>query len=120
MKDRRNTTKSAVNLLSTDTPLIAVLEAHYAMMHKANQALANAGYDVKSHICSIIGLSRVQDRPDLAEKLRQAGERRLETDYELDPENPPCNFGETTRFVEDTMENFLDELETEIEELQSG
>lgn len=111
--------KSAMNLLNTDTPLIAVVEAYYAMMHKANQALAIAGYDVKSHICTIVGLSRVLDRPDLAEKLRQAGARRLETDYELDPENPPYNFDETKRFVGKTMENFLNELENEIEELRS-
>ncbi len=110
--------RTALNLLNTDTPLIAVVEAYYAIMHKANQALALAGYDVGSHLCTILGLSRVLGRPELAEKLRQAGRRRLETDYEMDPENPPYTVEETRRFVEETMAEFLSEMEELVEELR--
>lgn len=112
--------RTAMNLLNTDTPLIAIAEAYYAMMHKANQALALAGYDIGSHLCTLIGLSRVLDRPELADKLRQAGERRLETDYELDPENPPYDEGRTRRFVEEVLGDFLGEIEGIIDELHSG
>lgn len=111
--------RTARNLLNTDTPLIAVAEAYYTMMHKANQALALAGYDIGSHLCTLIGLSRILDKPELADRLRQAGERRLETDYELDPEKPPYNERATRRFVEEAMSDFLSELEGIIEELRS-
>lgn len=111
--------RTAMNLLNTDTSLIAISEAYYAMMHKANQALALAGYDVGSHLCTLIGLSRVLGRPELADRLRQAGDRRLETDYELDPENPPYDEGRTRGFVEEVLVDFLSDIEGVIEELRS-
>ena len=59
----------AKNLLSSSTPLAAVLIGHFAMEHKGNQLLALHGYKVESHICTQIGLSRIAGRKDLAKKL---------------------------------------------------
>lgn len=109
--------KTTRNLLETDTFLIAISEAYYAMMHKANQALALAGYDIGSHRCTVIGLSRILNRSDLAETLRRAGDRRLETDYELELDSPPYTAEETKKFVEQTMKEFLREVEKLIRDL---
>ncbi len=83
--------RGAKNLVNTGTPLLAVKESYYAAMHKSNELLAIAGYDINSHICSIIGLSKIIKRPDLADTLRILGDERIDVDYNMDPKNPTIN-----------------------------
>src|SRR3989338_3012888 len=75
--------EGARNLLNTNTPLLAVVVGYFAMEHKANQLLALNGYDVESHICTQIGLSRVIGRRDLAKQLSTAFNLRLNLNYRM-------------------------------------
>lgn len=102
--------KGALNLVNTDTPLLAVKEAYYAAMHKANEILAIAGYDINSHICSIIGLSKIVKRPDLADILRELGDERINVDYNMDPKNPTISIERVKETVE-LMKKFISEIE---------
>lgn len=70
-------------LLNSPTPLLAVLIGHFAMEHKANQLMALHGYDVESHICTQIGLSRVVGRKDLAKKLSDIFTLRQNIGYRM-------------------------------------
>ena len=105
--------KGAKNLANTDTPLLAVKEAYYAAMHKANELLALIGYDINSHICSIIGLSRIVKREDLADTLRELGDERINVDYNMDLKNPTIKT-ERIKEIVDLTENFILEIDKEI------
>ena len=102
--------KGALNLINTDTPLLAVKEAYYAAMHKSNELLAIVGYDINSHICSIIGLSKIIKRPDLADTLRILDDERISVDYNMDPKNPTINIEKVKQLV-DMMVKFISEEE---------
>ncbi len=75
--------ESAHNLLSTSTPLAAVILAYFAMEHKANQLLALHGYEVTSHLCTQMGLSRIIHEKELAPNLSSMFTLRQNIGYRL-------------------------------------
>ena len=75
--------EGAKNLVNTNTPLLAIVIGYFAMEHKTNQILALNNYDVESHICTQIGLSRVIGRRDLAKQLSNAFDMRLNLNYRM-------------------------------------
>lgn len=75
--------EGAKNLLNTNTPLLAVVMGYFAMEHKANQLLALTNYDVESHICTQIGLSRLIGRRDLAKQLSNIFDMRINLNYRM-------------------------------------
>ncbi len=75
--------ESAINLLDTSTPLVAILIAYFSMEHKANQLLALYGYKVESHVCTQIGLSKIIQRKDLAKMLSDIFTLRQNIGYRL-------------------------------------
>lgn len=103
--------------LDGEARLLAIRQGYYAMLHTANAALALAGFKVSSHPCTIKGLSAVFDASDLADDLRRAGAERINVDYNIDPQNPTLDeFEDASEFVEDTMEPFLDRIDTLLDE----
>ncbi len=94
--------------LDGEAKLLAIKQGYYAMLHRANAALALAGFKVTSHACTIEGLTGLFDESDLADDLRQAFEERLNVDYEIHPERPELGeFENAHAFVENTMQPFL-------------
>lgn len=75
--------ESAQNLLSTSTPLAAVILAYFSLEHKANQLLALHGYNVESHLCTQIGLSRIIGQKELAKMLSDMFTLRQNIGYRL-------------------------------------
>src|SRR3989338_10686643 len=59
-------------LLGSNSPLLAILLAYFAMEQKTYELLALKGLKVTSHLCAIKGLSRVIVRKDLASILSKA------------------------------------------------
>lgn len=68
-------------ILNSNSPLLSILLAYFAMDHKTYEILALNGLKVTSHVCAIKGLSKVIGRKDLAEILSKAYENRLEVNY---------------------------------------
>ena len=98
-------------------PLMAIREGYYVMLHKANEALALAGFKPRTHECTLLGIRGVFDRPDLADFLRRAYDERRNVDYFIDPDNPELEeFASPEAFVEGTMEEFVERVETLIED----
>lgn len=98
-------------------PLMAIREGYYVMMHKANEALALAGFKPRTHVCTLLGLRGVFNAPDLADKLRRAGRERQNVDYFIDPEHPElAEFAGPGDFVEGTMEEFVRRVDSLIAE----
>lgn len=98
-------------------PLMAIREGYYVMMHKANEALALAGFKSRTHVCTLLGLRGVFDAPDLADMLRRASQERQNVDYYIDPENPQlAEFAGPEEFMERTMEEFVRRVDSLIEE----
>lgn len=57
------------------------------------------------------------NRPDLADFLRRAYDERRNVDYFIDPDNPDLEeFASPEAFVAGTMEEFVERVETLIED----
>jgi uncharacterized protein (UPF0332 family) len=109
----------AKSLLNSETPLIAVLIGHFAMEHKGNQLLALHGYDVESHICTQIGLSRIVGRKDLAKKLSEIFGLRQNVGYRmyLKPQSEEDkNTAEKT--INETVIPFFEEIDKLVNEVK--
>ncbi len=104
-------------LLNSPTPLLAVLIGHFSMEHKANHLMALHGYDVESHICTQIGLSRVVGRKDLAKKLSDIFTLRQNIGYRmhLKPQSEEDkNTAEET--INETVIPFFEEIDRLVNE----
>lgn len=93
-------------------PLMAIREGYYVMLHKANEALALAGFKPRTHQCTLLGLRGVFNEPELADLLRRAYDERRNVDYYIDPEKPELEeFASPEQFVQQTMEEFVERIE---------
>ena len=104
------------NLLSSTTPLAAVLIGHFAMEHKGNQLLAMHGYKVESHICTQIGLSRIVGRKDLAKKLSDIFTLRQGVGYRMTLKQSEESRTEADKTINETVIPFFEEVEKLIDE----
>lgn len=106
--------ESAKNLLKTNTPQSAVVLAYFAVETKVEQALALKGYKVETHHCTITGLSRVLEEPDLATEMNRAYSKRKDVNYntKLDErsENPK-------KFIEERIEPLINSINKKIKEI---
>ena len=59
--------KAAEELLEGDASLIAIVEGYYSMLHKANEALAQAGFKTGAYKCTLLGLRGGLKTSDLAQ-----------------------------------------------------
>ena len=98
------------NLLSSTTPLAAVLIGHFAMEHKGNQLLAMHGYKVESHICTQIGLSRIVGRKDLAKKLSDIFTLRQGVGYRMTLKQSEESRTEAEKTINETVIPFFEEV----------
>lgn len=97
-------------------PLMAIREGYYVMLHKANEALALAGFKPQTHECTLLGIRGVFNAPELANMLRRAYEERRNVDYYIDPEQPELvEFASPDAFIEETVEVFVDRVEEVID-----
>lgn len=106
-------------LLNSETPLLAVLIGHFSMEHKANQLMALHGYDVESHICTQIGLSRVVGRKDLAKKLSDIFTLRQNIGYRMylkSQSEEDKNTAEET--INETVIPFFEEIDKLVNEIK--
>lgn len=77
--------KAAEVLLGTVGEQSCVGEAYFAMEHKVNELLAAHGWKSKSHLCTIVALTRLLALSDLARDLSRAYADRQQFDYTADP-----------------------------------
>lgn len=109
--------KAAQDNLEGRAPLMAIREGYYVMLHKANEALALAGFKPRTHECTQLGIRGIFNAPELADMLRRAYTERQNVDYFIDPEDPElAEFAGPEQFVEDTMERFVERVDALIEE----
>lgn len=109
--------KAVKDNLEGRAPLMAIREGYYVMLHKANEALALAGFNPRTHECTLLGIRGVFNAPDLADMLRRASDERKNVDYFIDPEDPELSrFAGPEMFVEDTMKPFVVQVNELIEE----
>lgn len=102
--------------LEGQAKLLAIREGYYAMFHKANEALALAGFEPKSHQCTLLGLRGIFDAPEPADTLRRAGDERTSVDYGLDPDDPELvEFADPNSFVESVADPFISDVDSLIE-----
>lgn len=98
--------------LNGQARLLAIREGYYAMFHKANEALVLAGFESKSHHCTLLGLRGIFNSPDLADTLRRARRERKNVDYGMDPEDPSLEeFNDPTSFIESVADPFIAEID---------
>jgi uncharacterized protein (UPF0332 family) len=98
-------------------PLMAIREGYYVMLHKANEALALAGFKPRTHVCTLLGLRGVFNAADLADMLRRASNERQNVDYFIDPEHPElAEFAGPREFVEGPVEEFVRRVDSLLEE----
>jgi len=103
--------KAVRDHLDGEATLLAVEEGYYVMLHKANEALALAGFKPGSHHCTLLGLRGVFDAPDLADLLRRASNERQNVDYYMNPETPELEeFNDPEQFVTDQMDDFVNRI----------
>ena len=107
----------AKNLLSSSTPLAAVLVGHFAMEHKSNQLLALYGYKVESHICTQIGLSRIAGRKDLAKKLSDIFTLRQSIGYRMTLKQSEESKKDAEKTISEAVIPFFDEVNGLIDEI---
>ena len=109
--------KAAQDNLEGQAPLMAIREGYYVMLHKANEALALAGFNAKTHECTLLGIRGIFNVPDLASALRRAHDERQNVDYYINPEKPELEeFTSPEQFVEGVMEPFVEQVNELIEE----
>ena len=98
-------------MLQGNSPLLSILLAYFAMEHKTYEVLALNGFKVTSHVCAIIGLSRVIGRKDLAEILSEAYENRLEVNYLGNIKTVDLDRNRAKNFIEGTTKPFIREID---------
>ncbi len=109
--------KATEDNLEGRAPLMAIEEGYYVMLHKANEALALAGFKPKTHKCTLLGLRGVFNAPEIADKLRRASKERKNVDYYINPEKPELEeFKDPEKFVNEVMEPFVERLDELIKE----
>lgn len=107
---------AAQDNLEGRAPLMAIREGYYVMLHKANEALALAGFKTRTHECTLLGVRGLFNAPELADMLRRAYRERRNVDYFMDPENPELEeFVGPEQFVDEVMARFVDRVEELIE-----
>ncbi len=102
--------KGAKSILKSDTPLLAILLGYFSMEQKTYQLLAKKGLKVTSHLCGIMGLSRVIGRKDLASVLAKAYDNRLEVNYLGNIKTIEADRLRAETFIDKTVIPFLDEI----------
>ena len=100
----------AKSILKGDTPLLAILLGYFSMEQKTYQLLAKKGLKVTSHVCGIMGLSRVIGRKDLASALSKAYDNRLEVNYLGNIKTIEADRLRAETFIDKTAIPFLDEI----------
>lgn len=108
--------EGAKNLLNSTTPLLAVVIGYFAMEHKANQLLALKNYDVESHICTQIGLSRVIGKGDLAKQLSNIYKMRENLNYRMLLKKGEEEKANAEKVVNGIIIPFISEIDKLIEE----
>lgn len=104
--------KAVQDSLTGQAPLMAIREGYYVRLHKANEAIALAGFKPRSHECILLGIRGLFDAPELADLLRRAYQERRNVDYYIDPEDPELvEFAGPEAFVHGTMNEFVDRTE---------
>lgn len=105
--------RKAVNdNLDGQAPLMAIRQGYYVMLHKANEALALAGFKVNTHECTLLGIRGIFNAPDLADSLRRASEERTNVDYQMDPSDPQLqHYSSASGFVENEMLSFVRQID---------
>lgn len=107
----------AEHMLESNSPLLSILLAYFAMEHKTYEILALNGLKVTSHVCAIKGLSRVIKRKDLAEMLSKAYENRLEVNYLGNIKTIDLDRNRARNFIEKTATPFIREIDKIIAKL---
>lgn len=109
--------KATEDNLEGRAPLMAIEEGYYVMLHKANEALALAGFKPMTHECTLLGLRGVFNAPELADKLRRASRERKNVDYYINPKKPELEeFKDPEKFVNEVMKPFVAKLDELIRE----
>ena len=108
----------AEHIINSDSPLLSILLAYFAMEHKTYEVLALNGLKVTSHVCAIKGLSRVIERKDLAEILSKAYENRLEVNYLGNIKTVDLDRIRAKNFIEKTAKPFINEISNTISKLK--
>jgi len=104
--------------LNSNSPLLSILLAYFAMEHKTYEILALNGLKVTSHICAIKGLSRVVERKDLAETLARAYENRLEVNYLGNIKTVDLDRNRAKNFIEKIVIPFIKEIDKNVSKLK--
>lgn len=103
---------AAQDNLEGRAPLMAIREGYYVMLHKANQALALAGFNTRNHECTLLGIRGIFNAPELADMLRRAYQERRNVDYYIDPTDPTLEaFAGPKQFVGETMNSFVESVD---------
>src|SRR3989338_5545535 len=107
----------AEHMLDSNSPLLSILMAYFAMEHKTYEILALNGLKVTSHVCAIKGLSRVIERRDLAETLSRAYENRLEVNYLGNMKTVDLDRNRAKNFIENIAIPFIKEIDKVISKI---
>ena len=108
--------KAAEELIGSEADLIAIVEGYYSMLHKANQALALAGFKADTHKCTLLGLRGVFQESELAKSLQESFDERINVDYYMNPEKPDLKeFKNPETFVQETVIPFCEKVDEIIE-----
>lgn len=111
--------EAALDNLEGRAPLMAIREGYYVMLHKANEALALAGFKARSHECTLLGIRGIFNAPELTDMLRRAYQERRNVDYYIDPDNPELEeFAGPAQFVDQTVAHFVEKINERIEDEQ--
>ena len=103
--------ESAKSALASSTPLLAILLGYFAMEQKTYELLARKGLKVTSHVCAIMGLSRVVERKDLASVLSKAYDNRLEVNYLGNIKTAELDRERANKFMVETALPFINEID---------
>jgi uncharacterized protein (UPF0332 family) len=112
---------AAEELLGSEADLIAIVEGYYSMLHKANEALALAGFKPDSHKCTMLGIRGVFERSDLAKNLQEGMDERVNVDYYMNPEKSDSeDLSSPDEFIENKVEPFIQEINSLIDSEEIG
>ena len=109
--------KGAQSILKSNTPLLGILLGYFSMEQKTYQLLAKKGFKVTSHVCGIMGLSRVVGRKDLASALSKAYDNRLEVNYLGNIKTIEIDRFRAETFIDKTLMPFLNEMDSLIDNI---
>ena len=102
--------EGAKSALASTTPLLSILLGYFAMEQKTYELLARKGLKVTSHVCAIMGLSRVIERKDLASVLSKAYDNRLEVNYLGNIKTAELDRERANKFMAETALPFINEI----------